>query len=175
MLGFSLDLGFGIRRRILDFRLFLLFCFTSSGKPWAKGGVLTKDLARQLTAPIGPSCPHQPRLPPPVLPAPTCLSCPHRPRLPLLASPGPVGLVCPHGEEDGSALVLGIGLRLWQSALGFPSLSFLYKVHSFPSFCIDRQFIFFSIFSCQYYHITDVSHRLCKGGWVGAHVTVLCK
>ena len=93
--------------------------------------VLTRDLARQLTAPIGLACPHQPRLPP-------------------SASLAPVGLACPHGEEDGSALVLGIGLRLWQSALGFPSLSSIYKVHSFPSLCIDRQFIFFSIiFSCQ--------------------------
>jgi len=49
MLGFFLDLdlmGFGTRRRILDFHLFLLFCFTSSGKPWAKGGVLTRGLAR---------------------------------------------------------------------------------------------------------------------------------
>jgi hypothetical protein len=26
-----------------------------------------------------------------------------------------------HGEEEGSALILGIGLRLWQSALRFPS------------------------------------------------------
>jgi len=151
MLGFSLDLGFGTRRRILDFRLFLWFCFTSSGKPWAKGGVLTKDLAWRLTAPIGLACPHQPRLPPPVSPAPTTLACPHRPRLPLSALLAPVRLVCPHGEEDGSALVLGIGLRLWQSALGFPSLSFIYKVHCFPSLCIDRQFIFFSIiFSCQH-------------------------
>jgi len=51
MLGFSLDLdlmGFGTRRRISDFRLFLWFCFISSGKPWAKGGVLTRDLARWL-------------------------------------------------------------------------------------------------------------------------------
>jgi len=39
----------------------------------------------------------------------------------------PIGLACPHGEEEGSALVLGIGLRLWQSALSFPSLSFIYK------------------------------------------------
>ena len=100
-----------------------LALFHLSGKPWAKGGVLTRDLARRLTAPIGLACPHQPRLPPPVSPAPTSLACPHRPRLPLSASLAPVG----HGEEDGSALVLGIGLRLWQSALGFPSLSFIYK------------------------------------------------
>jgi len=46
---------------------------------------------------------------------------------PPLASPAPTSLACPHGEEEGSALVLGIGLRLWQSALGFPSLSFIYK------------------------------------------------
>jgi len=58
--------------------------------------------------------PHWPRLPPPVSPAPTSLACPHRPRL-------------PHGEEEGSALELGIGLRLWQSALNFASLSFVYK------------------------------------------------
>jgi len=56
-----------------------LALFHLSGKPWAKGGVLTRDLARRLTAPIG--------------------------------------LACPHGEEDGSALVLGIGLRLWAPAL----------------------------------------------------------
>jgi len=51
MLGFSLDLdlmGFGTQRRISEFRLFLWFCFISSGKPWAKGGVLTRDLARWL-------------------------------------------------------------------------------------------------------------------------------
>ena len=71
--------------------------------------------------------PHWPRLPPPASPAPTGLACPHQPRLPLSASLAPVGLACPHGEVDGSALVLGIGLRLWQSALGFPSLSFIYK------------------------------------------------
>jgi len=46
---------------------------------------------------------------------------------PPLASPAPIGLACPHGEEEGSALALGIGLRLWQSALGFPSLFFIYK------------------------------------------------
>jgi len=39
----------------------------------------------------------------------------------------PIGLACPHGEEEGSALVRGIGLRLWLSALGFPSLAFIYK------------------------------------------------
>jgi hypothetical protein len=127
MFGFSLDLGFGTWRRISVFCLFLWVCFTSSGKPWAKRGVLTIDLARRLTAPIGFACPHQPHLPPPVSPAPTSLACPHRPRLPLSALLATVGLACPHGEEDGSALVLGIGLRLWQSALGFPSLSFIYK------------------------------------------------
>jgi len=48
MFGFSLDvdlMGFGTRRRISDFCLFLWFCFILSGKPWAKGGVLTRDLA----------------------------------------------------------------------------------------------------------------------------------
>jgi len=69
---------------------------------------------------------------------------PHWPRLPPPASPAPISLVCPHGEEDGSALVLGIGLWLWQSALGFPSLSFIYKSIVFPSLWIDRQFIIFS-------------------------------
>jgi hypothetical protein len=64
---------------------------------------------------------------PPASPAPTGLACPHQPRLPPSASPATIGLACPHGEEEGSALVLGIGLRLWQSALGFPSLSFIYK------------------------------------------------
>jgi len=46
---------------------------------------------------------------------------------PPLASPAPTSLACPHGEEEGSALILGIGLRLWHSALSFPSLSFVYK------------------------------------------------
>jgi hypothetical protein len=89
--------------------------------------LLTMDLAQRLTAPIGLACPHQPRLPPPVSPAPTSLAWPHRPRLLLSASPAPVGLACLHGEDDSLVLVLGIGLRLWQSALGFPSLSFIYK------------------------------------------------
>jgi len=39
----------------------------------------------------------------------------------------PIGLACPHGDKEGSPLVLGIGLCLWQSALGFPSLSLIYK------------------------------------------------
>jgi len=109
MLGFCLDLGFGIWRRILYFGLFLWFCFTSSGKPWAKGGVLTRDLARQLTAPIGLACPHQPRLPPPVSPAPPAslapigLACPCRPRLNLSASP---------------ARLARRTARYWYSALG---------------------------------------------------------
>jgi len=65
--------------------------------------------------------------PPLAPPAPTSLACPHQSRLPPSASPAPIGLACPHGEEEGSALVLGIGLRLWQSALGFPSLSLIYE------------------------------------------------
>jgi len=77
-------------------------------------------------------------------PARTSLAWPHQPRLPPPASLAPIGLACPHGEEEGSALVLGIGLRLWQSALGFPSLSFIYKSIVFPSLWIDRQFIIFS-------------------------------
>jgi hypothetical protein len=63
-----------------------------------------------------------------------------------------MGLACPHGEEEGSALVLGIGLRLWQSAWSFPSLSFVYKSIASPSVWIDRQFFFFFFFfffSCQ--------------------------
>ena len=77
---------------------------------------------RWLAAPIGLACPHQPRLPPSASPAPICLACHH---------------------AESSALVLGIGLRLWQSALGFPSLSFIYKSISFPSLWIDRQLSFF--------------------------------
>jgi len=50
---------------------------------------------------------------------------------PPLASPAPMSLACPHCEEEGLALVLGIGLRLWQLAL------------SFPSCWIDRQLSFF--------------------------------
>jgi hypothetical protein len=111
MVGFSLDLdlmGFGTWRRISDFHLFLWLCFNLSGKPSAEEGVLTTDLARWLTAPIALPCPHQP-----------CM-----PRSALLA---PIGLAYPHGVGEGSALVLRIGLRLWQSALGIPSLSLIYK------------------------------------------------
>jgi len=46
---------------------------------------------------------------------------------PQLASPSRIGLACPHAVDEGSALVLGFGLRLWQSAWSFPSLSFVYK------------------------------------------------
>ena len=53
---------------------------------------------------------------------------------PPSASPAPTSLVCPHAEEEGSALVLGFGLRLWQSAWSFPSLSFVYKSIVFPLF-----------------------------------------
>ena len=59
--------------------------------------------------------------------APIGLACPNKSRMPPPASLAPIGLVYHHGEEEGSALVLGIGLRLWQSALCFPSLSFIYK------------------------------------------------
>jgi len=89
-----------------------LVLFHLSGKPWAKGGVLTRDLAQRLTAPIGLACPHQPRLPPPVSPAPTSLTCPHRPRLPLSAS------LAPMAKRTAWH---------WYLALGFPSLSFIYK------------------------------------------------
>jgi hypothetical protein len=63
--------------------------------------------------------------PPLASPAPTSLTCPHQSRQPPPASPAPIGLACPHGEEQGSALALGIGLRLWQSGWSFPSLSFV--------------------------------------------------
>jgi hypothetical protein len=49
---------------------FLIGLSTLFGMPWARGGVLARDLAWWLTAPIGLACPHQPRLPPPALPAP---------------------------------------------------------------------------------------------------------
>jgi len=65
---------------------------------------------------------------------------------PPLSSPAPTRLSCPHGEEEGSAVVLGIGLRLWQSALSIPSLSFVYKSIVFPSLWIHRQL---SLFICS--------------------------
>jgi hypothetical protein len=40
---------------------------------------------------------------------------------------GPMGLACPRAKCEGLALVLVFGLRLWQSAWSFPSLSFVYK------------------------------------------------
>jgi len=123
MLGFHLDLGFGTRRRILDFRLFLWFCFTSSGKPSAKGGVLTKDLARRLTAPIGLACPHQPRLPPPASLAPIGLACPCRPRLPLSASSAPMARRT--ARHWYSALGSGFGSRHWVFLL---SLSYIKSI-----------------------------------------------
>jgi len=58
---------------------------------------------------------------------------------PPLGSPAPTSLACPHGEELGSVLVFGIGLRLWQSALSFPSLSFVYT--SIVSLSLDGQTI----------------------------------
>jgi hypothetical protein len=117
-----------------DLRLSLvsLVLFYLSGKLWAKGGELTRNLALRLTAPIGLASPDQLCLPPPVSPAPTSLTCPHRPRLPLSALLEHAGLACPHGEEDGSARVLAIVLQLWQSALGFRSLSFRYRSVLFP-------------------------------------------
>jgi hypothetical protein len=83
-----------------DFRLSFvcLALFHLSGRPWAKGGEMTRDLAWWLTAPIGLAWPHQPYLPPP-------------------SSVTPTSLVCPNGEEEGSALVLGTGNRHWDSAL----------------------------------------------------------
>ena len=99
--------------------------------PSVNSALLTRDLARRLTAPIGLACPHQPSLPPPVTAAPTSLACPIglaclcRPRLPLSASPAPMATRT--ARNWYSALGSGFGLRLWQSALGFPSLSFIYK------------------------------------------------
>ena len=57
--------------------------------------VLTRHLARWLTGPIGLPCP------------------PTRLAFPPPASLAPIGLSCPRGDEEGLALVLGIGLRLW--------------------------------------------------------------
>jgi hypothetical protein len=111
ILGFSLDLGFGTWRRISDFCLFRWFCFTSSGKPWAKGGVLNRDWARRLTAPIGLACPHQPRLPPAVSLAPIGLGCPCRPRLPLSALPAHMARRT--AQHWYSALGSGFGSRHW--------------------------------------------------------------
>jgi len=104
-------MAFGTWRRISDFRLFLWFCFTSSGKPWAKGGVLTRDLARRLTAPNGLACPHQSRLPPSASPAPTSLACPHQPCLP--PSPSPAPMATRTARHWYSALGSGFGSRHW--------------------------------------------------------------
>jgi hypothetical protein len=89
--------------------------------------------------------PHWPRLPSPASPAPTGLACPHRPRLPPWRGGGfGTGVESKRErmkklnclsiqEKENTKLIyrektiLGIGLRLWQSALGFPSLSFIYK------------------------------------------------
>jgi len=104
--------------------------------------------------------PHWPCLPPPASPAPTSLACPLRSRLPPPALPAPIGLDSPHGEEEGSALVLGIGLQLWQSALGFPSLPFIYQSIVLSSLWIDRQLSFFilshlhSMIASVTYHYT---------------------
>jgi hypothetical protein len=87
---------------------------------------------------------------------------PHWPRLPPPASPAPIGLTCPHGKEEGSALILGIGLRLWQSALSFPSLSFVYNSIVFPSLWIVRQFIFLS--SSPSSSRVNTSAKLSGGG-----------
>jgi hypothetical protein len=37
---------------------------------------------------------------------------PHWPRLPPPASLAPIGLACPHGDEEGPAVMPGIGLRM---------------------------------------------------------------
>jgi len=96
---------FGTKRTISDFCLFIWFCFILSGRPWAKGRVLTRDLARWLPScsvladsgmwPVACSL-HWPCLPSPALPAPTSIACPLRPHLPPLASHAPIGLACPH-------------------------------------------------------------------------------
>jgi len=62
--------------------------------------------------------------PPSASPAPTSHARPHSPRLPPSVSPSPIGLICPHVKQEGSALVCSIGLRLWQSALGFSCFLF---------------------------------------------------
>jgi len=53
---------------------------------------------------------------------------------PPSASPAPTSLAYPHAKEEGSALVLGFGLGLWQSAWSFSSLFFVYKFIVFPLF-----------------------------------------
>jgi hypothetical protein len=53
---------------------------------------------------------------------------------PPLTSPAPTGLASPNAEEEGSALLLGFGLRLWQSAWSFVSFFFVYKSIVFPLF-----------------------------------------
>jgi len=67
----------------------LFSLFTSSGKPWAKGGVLTRDLARWLGA-GGLGHEAGGLWPPLASPAPTSLACPHQPCLPPWASPAPM-------------------------------------------------------------------------------------
>jgi hypothetical protein len=56
---------------------------------------------------------------------------------PSVASPAQNSLAYPHGEEEGSTLGLGIGLRLSQSPLSFPSLSFISKSIVFPSLLLS--------------------------------------
>jgi len=129
ILGFTLfiwiSFGFGynwIWNLEEDLRLtfVVLFCLEGlgpKGECWLGiwlGGFLgprcwrTRAPGQWLATHIDVAWPHQSRLPPPALPARICLAC-------------------PHAEKENSALVLGIGLRLWQSALGFPSLSFVYN------------------------------------------------
>jgi len=76
---------------------------------------------------------------------------PHWPRQPLWTSPAPIGLAYPHrlrllpcrGGSLASELVLGFGLRLWQSAWSFPFLSLSYISLLFSFLSIGRQFFFF--------------------------------
>jgi len=71
---------------------------TLFGTPWAKGGVLARDLARWLLWRMGA---YSPQRPPLASPAPTSLACPHRPRLPPCRGVGLAPAVMP-----------GIGLRM---------------------------------------------------------------
>jgi hypothetical protein len=58
---------------------------------------------------------------------PIGLACPQPPCLPQPDSRAPTSLICPNVEEEGSVLVLGIGLWFWQSVFKFLSLSFIYQ------------------------------------------------
>ena len=100
--------------------------------------LLTRDLARPLTAPISLACPHRSCLPPTASIAPIGLACPFQPYLPRSASPAPMARRT--ARHWYSALGSGFGSRHWVFLFSL----FHIKVHSFPSLWIDRQFIIFS-------------------------------